>query len=262
MPPLESSSSTTRADAAERHGILAEPSELDADAVGRVVEGLLPHHFPNSVEQGRAELQSEPTAYHDQLGIEQVGEVGGGHSVAVRRFLQDAGSGSARLRRLEEAVGPPLLVRVAGRGGLRVRLSPGGEQRLCPDVGLETPGASAAAAPSSRNDAVVAPLPGAGRGAPVESSIGEDGRPDTSAPEGDHGVMRAAASTEPHLHLSQRFGTVLNKDRSANALSHQALEGNVVPTDDRSVDPVRRQPDARRSLAQRHPLRAGDGPRR
>jgi len=49
-------------------------------------------------------------------------------------------------------------------------------------------------------------------------------------------VMCAAASAEPHLHLPQRFGTVLDEDRSADALSHHALEGDVAPTDVRSVD--------------------------
>ncbi len=49
--------------------------------------------------------------------------------------------------------------------------------------------------------------------------------------------MCAATRAEPHLHLPQRLGPVLSKDRSSDALSHQALEGNVVPTDDRSVDP-------------------------
>src|ERR1035438_3013154 len=141
---------------------------------------------------------------------------------------RNPGGRSARLHRLDETVCPTLLVRVAGKGCLWVRLSPGSEQRLCPDVCLETPGASAAAAPSSGNDAVVAPLPGTGRSAPVERSVGEDGRSDASAPKGDHGVMCAATRAEPHLHLPQRFGTVLSKDRSSDALSHQALEGNAL----------------------------------
>ncbi len=109
------------------------------------------------------------------------------------------------------------------------------EQRLRANVRLEASRTAAAALMAARHDARVAPLTRARRRAAIERAVREDGRSDTSAPEGHNGVSRSASRAEPHLRLSERLGSIFNEDRSADELVEFMLQRYVVPADQRGV---------------------------
>src|SRR5579875_230089 len=211
--PVEQQAVHHEQGSAERHRFGTELAHFYAHPARRVLESLPADGLSHAVDKHWAQLDANPSTDHDLFRVEQVHEVGDagaevpGHSLEGRRRPPPAPA------RFYEAVEPVFRIRVARLWRVRARTVPFLQESSCPYVRLEATVSAAPAQLAVSNDRCVPPFPRARPSPAVEGTVGEYGCPDTGAPKCDGCMVRAPPSSEPHLRLAERLGTVVSEDR-------------------------------------------------